>query len=211
MHRLTALALATAPLALTAGAIIAPAPAAAQQDSLAQVSQHLRAVGTMRANFVETNRAGQSVRGEMLLKRPGKIRFEYEDGVNMLVVSDGRALTFVDYDVRQVQRWPIGDSPLSVLLNPDRDLSRFASVVSSGSANEIRIRARDPAHPEYGTITISFRRQASAPGGLMLMGWTVLDSQNNLTTIALSNQRFGMEIANSRFGYSDPRPRRRRR
>ncbi|MGP1283436.1 MAG: LolA family protein [Parasphingopyxis sp.] len=211
MHRLTALALAAAPLALTTSALVAPTPAEAQQDVLAQVQRHLQAVNTMRADFVETNRAGQSVRGEMFLKRPGKIRFSYERGVNMLVVSDGRALTFVDYDVRQVQRWPIGDSPLSVLLNPDRDLSRFAQVVDSGRSSEVRVRARDPEHPEYGTITITFLRNPSAPGGLMLQGWTVLDSQNNLTTINLANQRFGMAIADSTFRYRDPRPRNRRR
>jgi outer membrane lipoprotein-sorting protein len=211
MHRLTALALAAAPLALSTSALVAPAPAEAQQDVLAQVQRHLHAVNTMRADFVETNRAGQSVRGEMFLKRPGKIRFSYERGVNMLVVSDGRALTFVDYDVRQVQRWPIGDSPLSVLLNPDRDLSRFAQVVDSGRSSEVRVRARDPEHPEYGTITITFLRNPSAPGGLMLQGWTVLDSQNNLTTINLANQRFGMAIADSTFRYRDPRPRNRRR
>ena len=210
MHRLAALTLAAAPLALTAGALVAPAPVEAQQDALAQVQRHLRAVNTMRADFTETNRAGHSVRGEVFLKRPGRIRFQYEDGVNMLVVSDGRALTFVDYDVRQVQRWPIGDSPLAVLLNPDRDLSSFARVISNSSA-ELRVRARDPEHPEYGTITINFRRSSSAPGGLLLTGWTGLDSQNNRTRISLSNQRFGMAIANSTFRYRDPRPRRRRR
>ncbi|MGP1354419.1 MAG: LolA family protein [Parasphingopyxis sp.] len=211
MYRLAALALAAAPLALSAVAIVAPEPAAAQQDTLAQVQRHLRAVDTMRADFIETNRAGQSVRGEMFLKRPGKIRFSYEEGVNMLVVSDGRALTFVDYDVRQVQRWPIGDSPLSVLLNPDRDLSRYARVLDSPRSSEVRVRARDPEHPEYGTITITFLRNPSAPGGLMLQGWTVLDSQNNLTTINLANQRFGMAISDSTFRYRDPRPRNRRR
>lgn len=209
-HRLAALALVATPLALTAAAIALPAPAEAQANALAQVQQHLRAVNTMRASFTETNRAGNAVTGEMYLKRPGRIRFEYQDDVNMLVVSDGRALTFVDYDVRQVQRWPIGDSPLAVLLNPDRDMSRFARVVSD-SSGELRVRARDPQHPEYGTITINFRRSASAPGGLMLTGWTVLDSQNNQTTIRLSNQRFGMQIADSTFRYRDPRPRNRRR
>jgi outer membrane lipoprotein-sorting protein len=45
----------------------------------------------------------------------------------------------------------------------------------------------------------------------MLQGWTVLDSQNNQTTINLANQRFGMAIADSTFRYRDPRPRNRRR
>ncbi|MBC2776306.1 LolA family protein [Parasphingopyxis marina] len=215
MHRLAAptlatLMLAAAPIAIAGSVLLAPAPAEAQQDTLAQVQRHLRAVNTMEADFVESGRGGQAVRGRMSLKRPGKIRFQYEPGVNMLVVSDGRALTFVDYDVRQVQRWPIGDSPLSVLLNPERDISRFARVVSA-TGSEIRIRAHDPEHPEYGTITITFRRMASAPGGLMLQGWTVLDSQNNQTTINLANQRFGMAIADSTFRYRDPRPRNRRR
>lgn len=211
MNRIAALALAAAPLSLVPGAaILTAAPVAAQADALGQVERHLDAVHTMRASFVETNRAGQSVRGTMYLKRPGKIRFEYQEGVNMLVVSDGRALTFIDYDVNQVQRWPIGDSPLAVLLNPNRDLSRYARVVSN-SSGELSIRARDPEHPEYGTITIDFRRSANAPGGLMLTGWTVLDSQNNLTRIALSDQRFGVSIAESTFRYRDPRPQRRRR
>ena len=211
MIRIIALALAALPVALGAGVVLTPSPVAAQQDALAQVQQHLRSVDTMRADFIETNRAGQSVRGEMFLKRPGRIRFSYEEGVNILVVSDGRALTFVDYDVRQVQRWPIGDSPLSVLLNPDRDLAEFARVIPSARNSEVRIQARDPEHPEYGTIRITFLRSPGSPGGLMLQGWTVLDSQNNLTTINLANQRFGMEIANRTFRFRDPRPRNRRR
>ncbi len=50
----------------------------------------------------------------------------------MLIVGDGRALTFIEYDVRDVQRWPINDSPLSVLLNPDR-----ISADSHGSSETI--------------------------------------------------------------------------
>ena len=66
----------------------------------------------MQADFTQTDRAGTTISGELTLKRPGRIRFEYEDKVNMLVVSDGKAMTLVDYDVRQVQRWPISNSPL---------------------------------------------------------------------------------------------------
>lgn len=209
MPRLAALALIAAPLALLPLPLIAP-PALAQGATLAQVQSHLRAVSTMQADFTETDRTGRSVSGQVSLKRPGRIRFQYQRGVNKLIVSDGRALTFVDYEVNQVQRWPIGDSPLGVLLNPERDMSRFAEIVSGGS-NEVRVRARDPEHPEYGVITIFFARDAGAPGGLMLEGWTVRDSQNNLTAIRLSNQRFGMAIPDSTFRFRDPRPRNRRR
>ena len=68
------------------------------------------------------------------------------------------------------------------------------------------IEVRDPKRPEYGRITLIFMRKASAPGGMELVSWVALDSQNKRTTIRLSNHRYGMAVANSTFTYRDPRP-----
>jgi outer membrane lipoprotein-sorting protein len=203
MLRFCALALAAAPLAL---AVAAPAPAVAQAGGLPQVQSHLRAVDTMTARFTQTDRRGRSMTGTLSLKRPGKIRFDYGRSANMLIVGDGRALTFVDYDVRDVQRWPINDSPLSVLLNPNQDLARFARVVRN-DAQVLMIEARDPRRREFGTITIAFAKVAGAPAGLMLQGWNTVDAQNHLTTVRLSGQRFNVPVADSLFTYRDPRRR----
>jgi outer membrane lipoprotein-sorting protein len=191
--------------AFTLAAAIVAAPAMAETGSLAQVSAHLRAVDTMTANFTQTDRTGKMLSGELSLKRPGKIRFQYQKGVPLLVVGDGKALTMIDYQVRQVSRWPIGNSPLSVLLDPSKDLSRFAKLVPSGD-NQLLVEARDPKHPEYGTITIAFAKAGAAPGGLMLQGWTVLDAQNNRSTIRLANQRFNVPVSDKTFRWNDPRP-----
>jgi outer membrane lipoprotein-sorting protein len=205
MLRFRALALAAAPLAFAAA--VASTPVAAQADNgLAQVQQHLRAVDTMTAAFSQTDRRGRTLSGNVQLKRPGRIRFDYGRSANMLIVGDGRALNFIDYDVRQVSRWPINDSPLSVLLNPNQDLSRF-SRVTRNDAQVLLIEARDPRRREFGTITIAFAKSGSAPGGLILTGWTTLDAQNNRTTIRLSNQRFNVPVADSAFRYTDPRRR----
>jgi outer membrane lipoprotein-sorting protein len=160
----------------------------------------------MTAAFSQTDRRGRTLSGTVTLKRPGRIRFDYGRSANMLIVGDGRALNFIDYDVRQVSRWPINDSPLSVLLNPNQDLSRF-SRVTRNDAQVLLVEARDPRRREFGTITISFAKSASAPGGLILQGWTTLDAQNNRTTIRLSGQRFNVPVADSAFRYNDPRRR----
>jgi len=204
MLRFRALALAAAPLALAA---VAPAPVAAQAATgLAQVQAHLRAVTSMTANFTQTDRRGRTLSGTMSLKRPGKIRFDYGRSANMLIVGDGRALNFLDYDARDMQRWPINDSPLSVLLNPNQDLSRYARVVQN-DAQVLMIEARDPRRREFGTITIAFAKIGSAPGGLSLQGWNVVDAQNHRTSVRLSNQRFNVPVADSLFTYRDPRRR----
>jgi outer membrane lipoprotein-sorting protein len=163
----------------------------------------------MTADFVQTDRNGQRLSGALTLKRPGKIRFQYQKGVPMLIVGDGSALTMIDYEVKQVQRWPVKNSPLGALLDPDRDLSKYAKVLPTDSSDVLSVEVHDPKRPEYGTITMVFIRDAAAPAGLRLRGWVALDSQNNRTRIDLSNQKFNVAVADSAFRWTDPRPKKR--
>ena len=183
-----------------------PAPIAAQATGdLAAVQKHLQSVETMTANFSQADRNGKVLTGVLTLKKPGKLRFQYEKGVPILIVAEGGALTFIDYSVKQVQRWPIKNSPLGVLLDPTRDITRYAKLVPGYDQRIVSVEANDPKHPEYGRITLVFARAATAPGGLMLQGWVALDSQNNRTTIRLSNQRFGVPVSDQTFKWNDPR------
>lgn len=207
MLRLRALAFGLVPLAAAAAPVALSAQAA--PTGLAQVQAHLRAVDTMTAGFSQTDRRGRSLAGRLTIKRPGRIRFDYGRSANMLIVGDGRALTFIDYEVGQRQRWPINDSPLSVLLNPAQDLSRYARVVQNDT-QVLMIEARDPRRREFGTITVAFAKVPGAPAGLMLQGWNTRDAQSNLTTVRLSGQRFNVPVANSAFTYRNPTRRGRR-
>jgi outer membrane lipoprotein-sorting protein len=187
--------------------LVLPAAAlAAAETPLDQVSAHLKAVDSMTARFVQTGGNGKSIGGQLTLKRPGRVRFQYDKGVPLLVVGDGKSLVMIDYQVKQVSRWPIGNSPLGVLLNPDRDLSRVAKVIADPPGGPMLLQARDPKHPEFGVITIAFRRTAGAPGGLRLDGWSVVDAQNNHSTVRLSDQRFNVPVSKDAFNWTDPRP-----
>ncbi len=194
-----------APAAVTVVSMFA-VPATAQPGDLAQVSAHLQAVTSMTASFAQTDRAGKTLSGNLSLKRPGKIRFQYQKNVPILIVADGRALIFVDYAVKQVQSWPIRNSPLGVLLDPAKDLSRIAKIARTSDPRIVVVEARDPKRPEFGTISLAFVRDASAPGGLMLNGWVALDAQGNRTTVRLSNQRFNTPVSDETFRWRDPRP-----
>ena len=196
-----------APVALV---MSVPSSAQTKGDQMARVVAHMKAVGTMTANFTQTDRNGQSLSGKLLLKRPGQIRFEYQKGVPLLIVADGRALTMIDYEVKQVQRWPIRNSPLAALLDPGQDLARFGKLVPTSTDDVISVEVRDRKRPEFGVITMIFVKQAGAPGGLTLNGWVALDSKNNRTSIRLANVKFNGAIADSSFKWKDPRPVRRK-
>ncbi len=198
-----------APIALILVAALAvQAPAAAA--TLGQVQQALAATTSMSASFVQTAADGRQARGTMLLKRPGRIRFDYGKDASLLVVSNGKRLSFIDYKVSQVSEWPVKSTPLGVLLDPTADLARVARIVPDADnpmPGQVAVLAQDPKRADLGRILFFLAPDAAAPGGLRLTGWRVTDAQSNLTTVELSNIRFGPEIPESAFTFRDPRPR----
>lgn len=192
-----------APVVSVAAPPAAPVPALNPQ--VEQAVGALRAITTLQADFVQTDRNGQRLTGVLSMQRPGKIRFQYQPGIPLLIVSDGAALTLIDYEVRQVQRWPIRNSPLGALLDPNKDVARYATINPTGHSEVISLDVRDPRHPEYGSITMIMLKKPSAPGGWELNSWVALDSQNRRTTVRLSNQRYGVALPSNIFRWNDPR------
>ncbi len=197
-------------LGIALPSIVAPSIGYAQSGKtnaqlLAEVNKHMQVVRTMKSDFVQTNRNGQQVKGKMILQRPGKVRFQYVNDASLLIVADGNALTMVDYEVNQVQRWPIKNSPLSALLDSNKDLTRYGKIKPTNNPNVISVEVRDPKRPEYGVITMFFVRESDAPAGLNLRGWVALDSKNNRTTVELSKINFNTPVSKASFRWRDPR------
>ena len=193
-----------APIALIAVA----APAVAADAGVDQVQRSLAATGSMTATFVQTNGKGQQLSGKLVLKRPGKARFDYGAGANMLMVADGASLYFIDYDVGQKNRWPIAKSPLAPLLSSNPDLGRIAHSMPTQDPRVVLVRLRDARRPEFGTMIMAFVKTSGAPGGLQLEGWTAIDAQNKKTTIKLDQQRYNVPVADAAFTFAEPQKRR---
>lgn len=186
--------------------LAAPAPAASTGE-LAAVEAHLAASQSMTANFVQTDSKNRQLVGTMQLKRPGRIRFEYGRGANMLLVGNGKTLTFIDYEVGQKSSWAIAKSPLSVLLSGNPDLGRIARILPTEDPRVLLVRARDGRRPEFGTMILAFVKAPGAPGGLRLEGWTAIDAQNKRTTVKLDGQRYNVAVPESAFSYAEPKKR----
>lgn len=182
-------------------AIAAPAVAADSAD-MARLKDHITGVHTMTANFMQIDSRGHSSTGKMVLQRPGKVRFEYGSG-DLLLVSDGRTLTLVDYQVGQKSSWPLNRTPLGILLSNSPDLKGRATIVPSTNPSVVSVQARDPT--QYGSLTLVFMRSGAAPGGLQLYGWTAIDGQNRRTTVKLSDVRYNVAVPESSFTYRDPK------
>ena len=188
---------------LLPAAVLAAAPAAAADSpDLARLKTHLTAVQTMTANFTQTDAKGRTDTGTLQLKRPGRVRFEYSGG-DLLLVADGKKLSFLDYQVGQKSSWPLGKTPLGPLLSASPDFNGKAEILPSTDSRVVVARARNAS--QYGQLTLAFLRNASAPGGLQLYGWTAIDPQNHRTTVKLSDVRYNVAVPDGAFTYAEPK------
>lgn len=182
--------------------IAAPALAATSSADLEQLKANLSGVQTMTADFTQTDAKGQVATGTLQMKRPGRIRFAYRGG-DLLLVADGKRLTFVDYSVSQKSSWDLARTPLGPLLSASPDFNGKAQILPSSDSRVVVARARNTG--QYGQLTLAFLRSPGAPGGLELYGWTAVDPQGHRTIVKLTNVRFNVAVPESAFTYAEPK------
>lgn len=195
--------------ALAAGTLSQPAvepavqtrPAPESGDLLTRVERYLNDITSLEATFIQEAPDGLVTEGKLLLERPGKLRFEYDGNIPLLVVSDGSVLTFIDYDVKQVTRWPIGETPLGILVAREIDLSSSLDTqITRGRDKLLRVKVVDPKRADQGFMTLIFEDQP-----LALRAWEVTDPQGYETRVTIINPVYNVDIADKQFTFKDPR------
>ncbi|MDP6707969.1 MAG: outer membrane lipoprotein carrier protein LolA, partial [Alphaproteobacteria bacterium] len=108
-------------VALVAVGVPITSPAAkplSQQDKadIALVTEYLNQVKSLEAEFIQAGPNGEFAKGRLFMQRPNRLRFEYDPPSPLLLVADGLWLILHDRELDQVDRWPVKDTPLGVLV-----------------------------------------------------------------------------------------------
>ncbi|HRK70109.1 MAG TPA: outer membrane lipoprotein carrier protein LolA [Micropepsaceae bacterium] len=171
-----------------------------ERVALTQVSQWLNSIKTMSGEFTQVSSDGGTSEGTFYLKKPGRLRFEYLPPTPLLVVADGYVIAVEDTKLETQDRYPLVESPLSVLLNDDVDLSTNENITKVESRpGELRITARADEEELRGTITFVF----SMPE-ISLRYWVVSDPQGVEVTVILAGVKSGVTLSDSLFEIRDP-------
>lgn len=167
--------------ALTAFALTA-VPAAAEKLSLGQISQYLNTVQSAKSPFTQINGDGTISTGTLYIKRPGKMRFEYNPPEQALVLAWSGAVYIFDKKVGgQPETYPLSKTPLSIILARDVNLGQAGMVTGhSYDGTATTVTAQDPGHPEYGSIQMKFTENP-----VELRQWVVRDGNGSTTTVVL--------------------------
>jgi outer membrane lipoprotein-sorting protein len=169
-------------------------PAAAQKLSLADLSDYLNSLTTAKGEFTQVNEDGSLSTGEILLRRPGRVRFEYDPPDETLVVADGDTVGIIDPRSNERQGYPLHRTPLKIILARNVDLTRERMVVGHETdGTSTTVRAQDPDNPDYGSIDLVFTRDP-----VELRQW-VINDENGSTTVILGDLQTGMTLRNDLF------------
>lgn len=185
-------------------ALAAPASAVEREATIGAVESYLNSLKSLSAKFVQYGSDGSVAMGDFYLSRPGRLRFAYDPPSQILIVADGYWLAFVDPEARQMNRWPINDTPLGVLARETVNLRKDVEVTRvEEEGGVIRLAFRDSSEPGRGEMVLIFTE-----GPIELKQWRVTDAQGFETTVSLSDAVENAVIDPALFTYQDPRPNR---
>ncbi|NUH65362.1 outer membrane lipoprotein carrier protein LolA [Sulfitobacter sp. S0837] len=176
--------------------VTAPLAAAAQQLSLGEISGYLNQLRTAKGAFTQINDDGSVSSGTVYIKRPGKVRFEYNAPDSGLVVAGANTVVIYDKKSNQpAETYPLSRTPLSIILADRVDLGRAKMVTGhSYDGTATTVTAQDPANPQYGNIQMKFTGNP-----VQLRQWVINDGNGSATTVVLGDMQVGVNIPNSMF------------
>jgi len=171
-------------------------PALADKLSLKTLSGYLNGLTTLEADFTQVNADGTVSTGRIFIKRPGRVRFEYNPPDKALVMAGGQQVAIFDGKSNvPPEQYPLKRTPLNLILAANVNLGKAKMVVGhSADATTTRVKAQDPENPEYGTIELVF-----SANPIELRQWVITDDLGQQTTVILGEMKKGGKLGEALF------------
>lgn len=191
-------------------------PAFAQAPDLhaiaALVDKHYNSLGSLETNFTEVYRGGGMTRNEsgvMYLKKPGRMRWDYESPTKKVFLTDGKTAWFYVPGQRQARRTSVRKledfrSPLRYLLGHTRLEKEFSglSVMTSDktAAPGNRVLSGVPRGMED---RVQQTRLEIAPDG-SIMRISIEELDGSFTEFRFQQPRENVQLADAKFKFAPP-------
>jgi outer membrane lipoprotein-sorting protein len=184
-------------LALAAGPAFAQTLSDADRADVARVEGYINALATLRARFTQVSPLGRVAKGTIMLKRPNRLRVEYDPPVKLRIFATPQWLIVEDCKLKEPQYLPLSSSPAGILTKSDIRFSGDITVMDVKRENLwLTVRVFQTRARDKGTMALVFERQP-----LKLIGWTVTDPHHGPTQVTFENVQTGLPLADDQFGF----------
>lgn len=165
-----------------------------------RVEAYLNKLSTLKARFLQLSSNGAQAEGDVFVKRPGRMRIQYDPPMPVEIIATGTFLVYHDKDLEQVTWLGLDSTPAGILLDEHVSLSGDVTVTGfERNANTLRVTVTKTDDPTMGSLTLVLSDKP-----LSLKKWTIVDAQGLLTTVALIDPRFGVPLSKDLFSFTNP-------
>ena len=170
------------------------------QVGVPEIERYVNSIRTLQARFVQSNPNGSVAQGTLYVRRPGRMRFEYDAPSKLKVVADGTQVTLWDPATRDFGQWPIGWTAASFLVREPFTLSGDLTVESlQRTGDGLQLTIVQTRKPQEGKIMVRLSENPMA-----LRGWSIIDNRGNKVDVTLTDLKTGGQLADSLFKYDGP-------
>ena len=178
-----------------------PAPAAAlpfdgETDAAVadKVLRYLEGLTTLSGDFVQTAPNGAVATGKFYLRRPGQVRFDYDEPSPITIVATGGLVYVENAELETTDSYPLKKTPLKFLLSKKIDIGDATLKSVERAEDAVAITYASIDEETEGEITLIL----SAPT-LSIEQWAIRDPQGGVTVVALQSVVDGPKLENRLF------------
>lgn len=188
-------------LAAAAAATLLVSPALAalnaqQQADLKRITDYWNKIKTVNGTFSQVDSGGGTSYGEFFIRKPGRFRFEYRPPEELTVVADGYTVAVEDRKLETQDRYPLVETPLSMLVDENISLQRpdIQILDVSRKQDALVVYLRSLKEDAQGDLSIAFTEK-----DLTLLYWVVRDPQGTTVTVRVSDVELQKNISADKF------------
>ena len=174
--------------------VVTSLPLHADKLSIDALTDYLDGLRTVHSKFTQINSDGTLSTGSLYIKRPGRIRFEYDPPNQALVLASAGQLAIFDPNGNSTpESYPLSKSPLALILAEKVELAQNKMVKShrfDGGSTILTV--HDPQHPEQGLMELVFTGPKP-----QLRQWVIENQNEEKTVVILNNMVIDIKLTNS--------------
>ncbi len=177
-------------------------PVETQAETIARVEKYLTSIPSIVSDFTQTSADGSEGSGKFFMKRPGKMRWQYNEPTPILLVSNGATVTYYDPSLQQVTYVPVDDTLATFLADRAITFESESTHLTKFEEEDGVIRATlvQKEKPDEGSLTLELTEKP-----MQLKQMTVTDATGQTTVVQLENAQFGPILDDTLFVFVDPR------
>jgi outer membrane lipoprotein-sorting protein len=171
-------------------------PALSEKSSLVELSNYFNRLDTFQANFRQFSDDGSVAKGILFIKKPGRLRIDYDKPEDLLILASGGQLAIFDpKGDSEPTSFPLRITPFALILAKQLNLVDSSNILSHEyNQGETSLSLFDPEHPERGHIELIF--SGNTP---ILDRWVMHDESGSITLMSIEQYRENIPLNEMQF------------